>query len=158
MLFTSVTCYIVIVLIAAARGKMDVTSSHGVPIYQECGTGSNGGDHSFAVRQELEEQRKKQLQKDWNKKKKERRKKGKKRKTTISTSMKKGRAKMTDIEKERAKETRRKGNMIDSDWDKKPATDRQDQRVHRAKSKVDASPHSDSKYPRCEPPRLKQCR
>ena len=70
MLFTTVTCYILIVLIAATHGKMDVTSSHGVPICQECGTGSNGGEHSFVAPQELEEQRKKQLQKDRDKKKK----------------------------------------------------------------------------------------
>ena len=133
--------------------SMDVTSSHGVHICQECGMGSNGGEQSFVAPQELEEQCKKQPQKERDKKKKERRKKGKKRKTTISTSVKKGRAKMTDMEKERAKETQRKGNIAVSDWNKKLAIHRQDWRVHRAKSIVDTSPHSGSKYPRCEPPK-----
>ena len=39
------------------------------------------------------------------------------------------------------------------DWDKKLASHRQDLRVHRAKSIVDTSPHSGSKYPTFKPPK-----
>ena len=82
MLFTTVTCYIVIVLIAATRGKMGIPSSHGVPICQECGTGSNGGELSSVPRQELDEQYDNQLLMERDKKRNQRRKKGKNRKVS----------------------------------------------------------------------------